>query len=69
MIPDIVRPNVPFGPVASFIGVDKFWSLVCVSCSPVAAFIVGTVVYYLCAKMGMRSAVVPVSGALVEATK
>ena len=40
-----------------------------IPCPPVAAFIVGTIVYFLCAKMGMRSAVVPVSGALVEATK
>jgi cytosine permease len=40
-----------------------------VPCPPVAAFIVGTVVYFICAKMGMRSPVVPVSGALAEATK
>jgi cytosine permease len=69
MIPDIVRPNVPFGLVTSFIGVDKSWSLLCVSCSPVAAFIVGAVVYLLCSKMGMRSAVVPLPAALAEATK
>jgi cytosine permease len=40
-----------------------------VPCAPVAAFIVGTVVYFLCSKMGMRSAVVPLPGALAEATK
>ena len=40
-----------------------------VPCAPVAAFIVGTVVYFLCAKIGMQSPVVPVSGALAEATK
>ena len=40
-----------------------------IPCAPVAAFIVGTVVYFVCSKMGMRSAVVPLSGALAEATK
>ena len=35
----------------------------------VVAFIVGAVVYFLCAKIGMQSPVVPVSGALAEATK
>ncbi|MGO8931654.1 MAG: cytosine permease [Limisphaerales bacterium] len=40
-----------------------------VPCAPVAAFIVGTVVYFLCAKIGMQSPVVPVSGPLAEATK
>jgi cytosine permease len=33
-----------------------------VPCAPVAAFIVGTVVYFLCSKMGMRSPVVPMPG-------
>ena len=33
------------------------------------AFIIGAVVYFLCSKMGMRSAVVPLPGALAEATK
>ena len=37
--------------------------------APVAAFIVAAVVYYLCFKIGIRSAVVPVSGALAEAAK
>jgi cytosine permease len=40
-----------------------------VPAAPVAAFVVGAVVYFLCAKMGMLSPVVPVSGALAEATK
>ena len=40
-----------------------------VPAAPVAAFIVGAVVYFICAKMGMQSPVVPVSGALAEATK
>jgi hypothetical protein len=30
-----------------------------VPCAPVAAFVVGAVVYFLCAKLGMQSAVVP----------
>jgi cytosine permease len=40
-----------------------------VPCAPVAAFIVGTVVYFLCAKMGMRSPIVPLPGPLAETTK
>lgn len=40
-----------------------------VPAAPVLAFVVGAVVYFLCAKMGMQSPVVPVSGALAEATK
>ena len=40
-----------------------------VPCAPVAAFIVGAVVYFLCAKADLQSAVVPVSGTLSEATK
>jgi cytosine permease len=42
---------------------------VAVPAAPVAAFVVGAVVFFLCAKMGMQSKVVPVSGALAEATK
>ena len=30
-----------------------------VPCAPVAAFIVGAVVYFICAKMGMQSQVIP----------
>ena len=37
--------------------------------APVVAFVIGAVVYFLCSKMGMRSAVVPLPGALAEATK
>jgi cytosine permease len=37
--------------------------------APVLAFVVGAVVYFLCAKMGMLSPVVRVSGPLAEATK
>jgi cytosine permease len=33
-----------------------------VPCAPVAAFIVGAVLYFLCAKLGMLSAVVPLPG-------
>ena len=34
--------------------------LVDVPCAPVAAFIVGAVVYFICAKMGLLSATVPI---------
>ena len=40
-----------------------------VPAAPVLAFVVGAVVYFLCAKMGMLSPVVPRHGALAEATK
>jgi cytosine permease len=40
-----------------------------VPAAPVLAFAVGAVVYFLCAKAGMLSPVVPVTGALAEATK
>jgi cytosine permease len=40
-----------------------------VPAAPVLAFVVGSVVYFLCAKIGMLSPVVPVSGPLAEATK
>jgi cytosine permease len=40
-----------------------------VPCAPVAAFIVGALLYFACAKLGLQSKVVPVSGALAEATK
>ncbi|MEI6785903.1 MAG: cytosine permease [Verrucomicrobiota bacterium] len=40
-----------------------------VPAAPLLAFIVGAVVYFLCAKMGLQSAIIPVSGALAEATK
>jgi cytosine permease len=42
---------------------------VSVPAAPVLAFVVGAVVYFLCAKVGMLSPIVPVSGALAEATK
>jgi cytosine permease len=69
MLPDVIQPNVPFVPLFSFLGLEKPWIFLCSSCSPVAAFLVGAVVYYLCAKMRMLSPVVPVTGALAEATK
>ena len=40
-----------------------------VPAAPVLAFFVGAVVYFVCAKMGMLSPVVRVSGPLAEATK
>jgi cytosine permease len=60
MLNDAVRPNVPFGFVSSFIGLEKFWSVLCWLCAPVAAFIVGAVVYFICAKIGLLSATVPI---------
>jgi hypothetical protein len=39
---------------------------VAVPCAPVAAFIVGAVVYFLCAKLGMLSAVVPLPAAKAQ---
>ena len=40
-----------------------------VPAAPVVAFVIGAVAYGLCFKLGLKSAVVPVSGALAEATK
>ena len=40
-----------------------------VPAAPVVAFVIGAVVYGLCLKLGLRSAVVPVSGKLAEAIK
>ncbi len=40
-----------------------------IPCAPVAAFIVGAVVYFVCAKMGMLSPVVPMPAKSAEATK
>jgi cytosine permease len=37
--------------------------------APVAAFVVGAVLYAICFKIGLKSAVLPVSGKLAEATK
>jgi cytosine permease len=40
-----------------------------VPCAPVSAFIVGAVVYYVFAKIGWRSSVLPLPGTLAEVTK
>jgi cytosine permease len=37
--------------------------------APVVAFVIGAVVYAICFKIGLKSAVIPVSGKLAEATK
>jgi cytosine permease len=42
---------------------------VAIPCAPVAAFIVGAVVYAICSKIGLQSPLVPVTGTLAEATK
>ncbi len=59
-VPDLIRPNVPFGFVTTFFGIERFWSYLCTSCAPVAAFIVGATVYLICSKLGWRSAVIPI---------
>ena len=38
-----------------------------VPCAPVAAFIVGAVVYFVCAKLGLLSAIVPLPQAAAQA--
>jgi len=38
-----------------------------IPCAPVAAFIVGAVVYFICAKMGMESQIIPLPGKSAEA--
>ncbi len=43
-----------------FVGILPILNIAQVPAAPVAAFIVGTVVYFVCAKMGMLSAVVPI---------
>lgn len=40
-----------------------------VPAAPVVAFVIGLVVYAICFKLGLKSAVVPVTGALAESTK
>ena len=35
----------------------------------VAAFVVGTVVYFVCAKLGMQSSLVPLPASLADTTK
>ncbi len=37
--------------------------------APVAAFVVGTVVYFVCAKLGMQSSLVPLPASLADTTK
>ncbi|HVV73476.1 MAG TPA: hypothetical protein VHI52_18530, partial [Verrucomicrobiae bacterium] len=37
-----------------------------VPCAPVAAFVVGVVVYFVCAKMGLQSQVIPLAGKASE---
>jgi len=46
--------------VGAVVGVLPILKLYPVPAAPVAAFIVGAVVYFLCAKLGLQSAVVPV---------
>jgi cytosine permease len=48
--------------LASIVHVD-------IPCAPVAAFIVGAVVYFICAKMGMESQVIPLPGKGIDQGK
>lgn len=50
----------------------KVWlnlSIPDVPAAPVVAFIVGAVVYFVCAKAGMQTAIIPLSGKLAQSTK
>lgn len=42
---------------------------VAIPCAPVAAFVVGAVVYFICAKMGMESQVIPLPAKTTEAMR
>jgi cytosine permease len=55
--------------VGAVVGVLPILKIYPVPAAPVAAFIVGAIVYGLLAKMGMQSAIVPVPSQLAEATK
>ena len=55
--------------VGAVVGVLPILKIYPVPAAPVAAFLVGAVVYGLLAKMGVQTAVLPVSGALAETTK
>ena len=55
--------------VGAVVGVLPILKIYPVPAAPVAAFFVGAIVYGILAKMGMQSALVPVSGQLAEATK
>jgi cytosine permease len=55
--------------VGAVVGVLPILKIYPVPAAPVAAFLVGAVVYGLLAKMGVQSAIVPVSGLLAEATR
>jgi cytosine permease len=51
------------------VGILPILNIYPVPAAPVAAFIVGAVVYFLCAKMGMQSQVIPMPGRVAEASK
>jgi cytosine permease len=48
---------------------SHFPSIPNIPAAPVMAFIVGAVVYFVCAKAGLQSATIPLTGALANATK
>ena len=55
--------------LGAIVGVLPILNIYPVPAAPVAAFIVGAVVYALLAKMGMQSALVPLPASLVATTK
>ena len=55
--------------LGAVVGVMPILKIYPVPAAPVAAFIVGAVVYGLLAKMGAQSALLPLSGPLAETTK
>ncbi|HWH67884.1 MAG TPA: hypothetical protein VNT26_00755, partial [Candidatus Sulfotelmatobacter sp.] len=69
-------PRAGFNPagwiawLAGFVvGILPILNLYPVPAAPVAAFIVGVVVYFLCAKMGLQSRVIPLPGKSAEPPK
>ncbi|MCX6878802.1 MAG: cytosine permease [Verrucomicrobia bacterium] len=55
--------------LGAIVGVLPILKIYAVPAAPVAAFLVGAVVYGLLSKMGMQSAIVPLPGQLAETTK
>ena len=54
---------------SAIVGVMPILNIYPVPAAPVAAFIVGAVVYAVLAKMGMQSAIIPLPAALADTTK
>ena len=52
-----------------FVGIMPLVGIYDLPAAPVAAFIVGAVIYFVCAKLGMTSAVVPMPAKAGEGAK